>query len=195
MVQKNESRRVRMTKRMIQDSLVELLRDKPIEKVSVSELCELADVNRTTFYNHYATQHDVLREVGERIVSEIAASAVTDAGSQPMPLSEQVASICRYLKEHQEEARFLLTHFKADDDVIRGMLAQRLAAGQAGFRESIVGYDPGTRKLLGSFVTHGVYSLIRCWLLEGVDKSPEEIGALAADIGGHGWIEANALGE
>ena len=192
MVQKNESRRVRMTKRMIQDSLVDLLRDKPIEKVSISELCELADVNRTTFYNHYATQHDVLLEIGERIVSEIAASAISDAGERPMPLSEQVASICRYLKDHQEESQFLLTHFKADDDVIQGMLAQRLAAGQAGFRESIVGYDQDTRRLLSSFVAHGVYSLIRCWLLEGIDKSPEEIGALAADIGGHGWIETHA---
>lgn len=179
-----------MTKRLIQDALVELLREKPLGKVSVSELCARADVNRTTFYKHYATQHDVLREIGERIVAEIAASATSGASAQPLPLSDQVAGICRYLKSHPEESRFLLTHFTADDEIIFGLMENRLASGQTGFRESIPRYDEATRKLLGNFVTHGVYSLIRCWLLDEVDKSPEEIGLLATEIAGHGWIES-----
>lgn len=189
MEKRAESRRVRMTKRLIQDALVELLRDKPISKVSVSELCALADVNRTTFYKHYTTQDDVLREVGERIAGEIAASAVPGEGTQPLPLSAQVAGICGYLKSHPSESRFLLTHFSADDDVIKGLLESRLATGQADFRKTIPGYDNATKKLLGSFVTHGIFSLIRSWLLDEVDKSPEEIGMLATEIAGHGWIE------
>ena len=48
--------------------------------------------------------------------------------------------------------------------------------------------DAETARLLGAFLSNGIYSLVRCWMLDGVDKTPEEIGALAEDIAVNGWI-------
>jgi hypothetical protein len=48
-------RRVRLTKQIIKESLVELMRDHPIYRVSVKMLCEAADINRSTFYAHRQT--------------------------------------------------------------------------------------------------------------------------------------------
>ena len=185
MEDKKENRRVRMTKQMIRDSLVELLKEKPIEKISVSELCHLADVNRTTFYNHYGSQYDVLREVGEDIADRIVGSA---EGDTALPLGTQVSQICRYLQEHPEESRILLGHFTADDALIREMLLKRISAGQIGYPAFAEKYDESTKQLLFHFLIHGIYNLIRCWILEEIDKTPEDIGALAADIALHGWL-------
>lgn len=45
-----EDRRTRLTKRLIAESLIELIKTKPVDQISVSELCRQADINRATFY-------------------------------------------------------------------------------------------------------------------------------------------------
>ena len=45
--------RVKKTKRAIQKAFVALLREKPIEKITVKEIAERAEINKTTFYSHY----------------------------------------------------------------------------------------------------------------------------------------------
>lgn len=185
---KKENRRVRLTKQAIQDSLIELLDDKPIEKISISELCQIADINRTTFYNHYGSQYDVLNEVGENIASRIVRSAAQESECVSVSLETQVCLICHYLQGHPVEANILLKYFTADDTVIRDMLLQRLSDGRIRYSDFTERYDENTKKLLFHFLIHGIYNLIRCWILEGIDKTPEDIGALAADIALHGWL-------
>ena len=185
---KIENRRVRLTKQMIQDSLIELLDDKPIEKISISELCQLADVNRTTFYNHYGSQYDVLKEIGENIANRILSSAMQKSGEKTIPLQTQVSLICHYLKGHPVEANILLKYFTADDEIIKDMLLKRISTGQIQYTDFKKRYDENTKRLLFQFLIHGIYNLIRCWLLEDIDKTPEDIGALAADIAIHGWL-------
>ena len=45
---KNESRRVKMTKNLLNNSFLDCVSEKPLEKVTVTEICERADVNRST---------------------------------------------------------------------------------------------------------------------------------------------------
>jgi AcrR family transcriptional regulator len=59
------SRKTRYTRKALRDSLVELMKDKPITKITIKELCENADVNRTTFYAHYRDQYDLLQQIEE----------------------------------------------------------------------------------------------------------------------------------
>ena len=47
--------RVKKTKRAIQKTFIDLLREKPIEKITVKEIAERAEINKTTFYSHYET--------------------------------------------------------------------------------------------------------------------------------------------
>ena len=61
-MEKKEDRRVTMTKRLLKDALTEMLRKEDIYHVSIRELCERADVNRTTFYKYYGNQFDLLAE-------------------------------------------------------------------------------------------------------------------------------------
>lgn len=65
-------RRIRRTKRLIKDALLVLLRDKNLSQITVSELCEAADINRKSFYNHYADIHTVLGEIEDDYVQKIS---------------------------------------------------------------------------------------------------------------------------
>ncbi len=66
-----ENRRVKYTKMAIKNSFLELLKEKSISKISVKEICDIADVNRSTFYNYYLDQYDLLSSVEEELISGI----------------------------------------------------------------------------------------------------------------------------
>ena len=52
MVEKKTDRRILKTKRALRESLLYLLKEQPIQKISVSRLCEKSDINRSTFYTY-----------------------------------------------------------------------------------------------------------------------------------------------
>ena len=63
------NRRVKMTKKLIKDALSNLMEKKPITKITVKEICESADVNRSTFYAHYSDQYELFEEIQEDIIN------------------------------------------------------------------------------------------------------------------------------
>ena len=71
-----ESRRVKMTKRLIKEAFIELLEKKPFNKVSVTDLCNTAEINRSTFYAYYEDVPMLLREVQERIIDDYNFSCI-----------------------------------------------------------------------------------------------------------------------
>jgi AcrR family transcriptional regulator len=65
------TRKTRYTQKALRDSLVELMKDRPITKITIKELCENADINRTTFYAHYRDQYDLLQQIEEETFAYI----------------------------------------------------------------------------------------------------------------------------
>ena len=70
-----ENRRILITKQLLCESFISLLKQKPIDKISVTELCQAANVNRGSFYAHYADVYDLLGQI-EGIVYERLCDAV-----------------------------------------------------------------------------------------------------------------------
>jgi AcrR family transcriptional regulator len=62
---KKENRKIRYTKMVLRDSLMELMKTKSILGISVKEICDLADISRSTFYDHYRDQYDLLTQIEE----------------------------------------------------------------------------------------------------------------------------------
>ena len=59
MDKKRENRRSAYSKKVIRESLLELMQEKPLNKITVREICEKADVNRSTFYSYYMDIYDL----------------------------------------------------------------------------------------------------------------------------------------
>ena len=61
-------RRTRYTRQAIRDTLLELMGEKPFSRVTVTEVCKRAEMNRGTFYLHYLDLGDVLDDlIGEML--------------------------------------------------------------------------------------------------------------------------------
>lgn len=65
--EKKTDRRILKTKQALYEALMRLLRTQSVEEVSVSRLCEVANVNRSSFYKYYSTPSDILRERERRL--------------------------------------------------------------------------------------------------------------------------------
>ena len=87
--------RVAVTKRMIQEALIRLLKNKPIDKIKVNELCEESGINRATFYRHYETLQDILREIEADVIR-----AMPQPRQKPRTLEDARAylkQVCTYI--------------------------------------------------------------------------------------------------
>ena len=103
MTEKTDSRRVRMTKRIIKEALLDLMESKSINRISIKEICELADVNRSTFYAHYDNQFQLLEEIEEDIVSEIPRINLY----HDEPVLEALRSCFKYVEQNKKECAVL----------------------------------------------------------------------------------------
>lgn len=59
------------TQRKIQEALLELMKTKKFEVITVSDITSLIDINRSTFYRHYLDKYDVLEKIEDNILLEI----------------------------------------------------------------------------------------------------------------------------
>ncbi|MCM1053387.1 MAG: TetR/AcrR family transcriptional regulator [Ruminococcus sp.] len=57
---KNEDLRITKTKKALFNSLLELMKIKAFEEITISDICEVALVNRSTFYTHFDDKYELL---------------------------------------------------------------------------------------------------------------------------------------
>ena len=86
-MEKKEDRRIAMTRRMLKDALTEMLRETDIYHVSIRELCQRADINRTTFYKYYGSQFDLLTDM-ENDLLEFLSSTIREYAEDPVRIIE-----------------------------------------------------------------------------------------------------------
>jgi len=85
-------RRIRKTKKLLRDTLVEIMNEKSIESITVKDLTERADLNRGTFYLHYCDIYDLLEQSENemlqemsKLLSKIDPSAFIEYNQKEMP--------------------------------------------------------------------------------------------------------------
>ena len=64
-------RRVKYTKMVLKNSLIKLMQEKPISRITIKAICEDADVNRSTYYSHYQDQFDQLNRIEMEFIDGI----------------------------------------------------------------------------------------------------------------------------
>lgn len=65
-----QASRGKQAKARIRQAFTKLLREKPIQRIAVKELCQEAGVNRSTFYAHYQDIYDLLTKIEEDMLED-----------------------------------------------------------------------------------------------------------------------------
>lgn len=76
---KKEDSRVTRSKRDLRNAFMELIKTQPFEKISVTDICKTAMINKMTFYKHYQDKYDLLDDCVKSVAESIYYACVPDA--------------------------------------------------------------------------------------------------------------------
>ncbi len=173
-----DDRRVRRTRSALSDALVELIVERGWDGFSVQDLCERADVGRSTFYTHFADKEEVLGAGLEALARGLRSRLANSGGARPLGFS-------RGLFEHAHEHR----------RTFRAFVGRRSwHVLQRKFREMLVDLvqedlaalvPPGARRDgLVAFLAGAFFELL-IWSLEAKHApTAEEVDALFQEFAG-----------
>ena len=94
--------RVRRTRTHLKEALLQMVAERPVAKISVTELSERAEVNRKTFYLHYSGIGDMLLEIADDIVRTLDAKFTGE-------LEADIYTLYQFLDTDEERLKRLLT--------------------------------------------------------------------------------------
>lgn len=63
--------RNRYTRQVIAEAFLQLLQHKGVAKITVKEVCEIAQINRGTFYRHYKDCYDLFEQLQDKALTEL----------------------------------------------------------------------------------------------------------------------------
>jgi AcrR family transcriptional regulator len=174
-------RRIKYTKMMIKQSLVKLLQEKPISKISVKEICETADINRSTFYAHYSDQYDLLRQVVDETMQDLNAYLGNYNFKAYEPESFQIMNrIFEYIVENAELCKVLLGEngdISLQKEIM--MIVQRQGMKEWTGKKAV---DADIMEYLYLFFVNASIGIIHRWLQGGLKQSAREMADLVLKL-------------
>ncbi len=66
-----EDRRITRSKKALRDAMIELMEERGLNEFTVNDLCERANLNRGTFYNHFKDKDDLLEKLEDDVMAEL----------------------------------------------------------------------------------------------------------------------------
>ena len=180
-----EDRRVRITKRAIKESLIELMQEYPITKISVKMICDAADINRSTFYAHYTDPSDLLKKIEQDVILDlkkhVASIRFNDQTEQTVPV------VVRVLEYARENAALLKALLGGNGDTsFRNELMYLMQEKMIEEIREDKRLDARITKYVELFVISGVQSLIYKWLEDGCTDDTGKLAEMTTALLLHG---------
>ena len=168
-------RREARTLGMIREAFLDLLKKKPIEKISIGELCEKANVHRSTFYRHYTDIYALMDCIYDDAYHEIFTSFASTLQRGTYDFDHigynMILAVCTMTEQKQKHYRMLL--FSRNSPLI-----QRLADGiyELYLGEHIASYTPGPEPGLHyRYLTYGIIGVWSGWIRDGCKVPKEQV--------------------
>ena len=177
MEKKADSRRVKMTKKLLKASLIELMKETPLHSITIKDICDGADVNRSTFYRHYETQFDLYDDIISDISDDIEVILTREYGG--------THDICLFLTK-------VLEYIEKNRDTFLVVLSDKGSLGVGETFNCITGkFIPAesTTELgayIAQFIAAGMTSTLWTWLNKPVRRSAREVARLIYALMRHG---------
>lgn len=164
-------RRQKYTRMVLKQALSELLEEKHLDKVTVKELCEKADINRTTFYRNFEDVYDLFGSMERELVERSFESG------------DMAADRFRMLRVIYQNQAFYREFFRSrlHSEFIEETIAQMSGQMRDILKERGT-YDERTFPVLYRYNVEGALGVIRGWLEEGCPQQPDELGRILFGI-------------
>lgn len=165
---KKEDRRVRYTKQAIRDGFLRLLAEKPIEKISVTEICREADINRGTFYAHYSDPYELKRSLEDQL-SDALAQRLQESGLKRLTSLQTL----RLLSENRELCRVFVGPY-GDHDAMLKVIAKHADDYLEQEILTLGDVSETFSQCLKQLLVSSISTVVKYWLDTGMKAAPSE---------------------
>lgn len=149
------------SQKRIEKVFIELIQTKEIEQISVSKICELANVNRTTFYANYTDIYDLVDKVRENMILEFADMFKENYSHT----KENYLKMFEHIKDNQI---FYKTYFKLGFDINYDINYFDKKLANETFNNKYIDYHL-------EFFKAGITAIIKKWLNNNCKEKPIEM--------------------
>ena len=169
------NQRIELTKRLLQEGLLRIMERKPLDKISVTELCSESGINRATFYRHYSIPRDVLLDMQKKLAEEVNQQFFQNEINDVKAYLEAFFS---FMFERADIIRLFIQNC-TDEDMLKMVsdTLTRVSTHNIPFVSDSVGNE-ADMKLILFFIIGGAYYALRQWLLEDTPEPPEKIARI-----------------
>ncbi len=177
-IHRAEDRRVKRTKRVLRECLFSLLEEKSIENITVKELTEAADVNRSTFYFYYKDINDMMIQIQNEIF-EVFEETVISPQAYFVTVDDFTEYCKRFLlfcKEYEKICKFVVSNDPNNNlaKKIKTSLLRHIPDSTKVFAET----DP--RYYLTCYALSSMWETIIQWMYDGMKIEPEKMAEFMA---------------
>lgn len=103
------NQRTRLSKMLFKNALMDLLKEKgSVAKISVRELCDRAELNRSTFYAHYQEPNDLLIEIETELLDATEEHLKKIGAENDIGAHKYILSFLQYIRQNDKPFRALL---------------------------------------------------------------------------------------
>lgn len=180
-MEKKVDRRVIKTRRQLKKGLAALMKEKSVNQITVKELVEEVDINRSTFYLHFKDIQDLLREIEENMEAQIK-RAIEE---HPIVSGNEnafyfIEDMFRVLDEEREISKALIGP-NGDMGFIH-RIERIIKENSRGTLEKMFLGKKEDLKYFYAFCLSGCLGLVKVWFNEGEEKSPEEMAQMTFNM-------------
>ena len=172
-----ENKRVRITKRIIKEALLELLESFPLEKITVTQICELAEVNRSTYYVYYEDVSQLMAEIENDVLDMLPVSTNGSMDYSDEEFLDAMEQFLDYVKENERLFRILI--LQRDNNSFNLKLIERVMERYA---MTLKTSKEIPTRFSYVFCTSGVIGLMREWISSDSQISSREFAKIVLQL-------------
>ena len=152
--------RVKYTKMVLKKALLELMQHKPVNKITVKEICEQAELNRATFYAHYSDCVDLLESIEEELFGQFERSM--QSYTRSFDIAGLVGGLYRICR--------VLLFGRRSTELIHRMIAYAHDLSISAWRKTLKNASADELEMLYLCLSNGLLSVV----LDGYDRFDQQ---------------------
>lgn len=170
------NRRVKMTKHLIKEAFVHLMEKNRLNKITVKQICENADINRSTFYAHYSDQYELFEEIQEDIINITPKVSLYEKG----PILKNLTSFFEFINDNKRIYKVIFENSTGMN--FRNRVLNKLFNRD----DTSIGWIKNDIELKNSMhfkmlmCALGGIAIVEKWIFGEFDASPEELAVYMA---------------
>ncbi len=176
---KKIDRRTKYTLDVIKSTTLKLMEKKEASKITVTELCKIADINRATFYKYYVDIYDLIEKIELELYNSIKKSIETIEDEES--IKPFINNIINIIYENQDACKVLFGPY-GNKEFIKKIVYLAYVKSATEWKRKLEKYSTDQIDYIFNFFAFGSIGIIENWIGNNFLEKPSEISDLIVTL-------------